>query len=469
MNQGNPGPSPDLAARTVWVGAAQGALVAFTVLDLLWPRPWLVGAFMSAAVLFIGMLWRGAPVGLRRTCTLLMLVTTLLLTLVPDAVGTLVKGLRIGGLIGSLLLSIATLSRAAQRVGPLRRLMGAVLKVPPGRRFSTVTVTSQFFGGFLGLAGITMMMEAASQAEFDSQQERAACFGAIARGYAAANLWSPMFSNLSILLAVNAGLAWTRVFPAAVGLAAISLVLTLSLQKLKAWRSPAAPGSGASVGWWALLRVGWMVLAAMLAFLVCVLAISHGSQQPVAGVVIVLAPLAAWLLALCAEGERVDAGEAARRVLRDFAGFRSMVGEVMLFFASGCAGTVIASALPSSWTQPVATALLPFPVLGCLFLAAGVVLLSCTSVHPMLSGIVLAVAFPAASLGLNPVAHVLAVLAGLGVAVILTPFSVISLMASRLSGLPLFNVSVRANFGFALLNLLLVALILGHASSYLLR
>jgi hypothetical protein len=139
----------------------------------------------------------------------------------------------------------------------------------------------------------------------------------------------------------------------------------------------------------------------------------------------------------------------------------------MLFFASGCAGTVIAGAIPVAWTTPVAAALTPFPILACLFLGAGVVLLSFTSVHPMLSGIVLATAFPAASLGLSPAAQLLSVLAGLGMAVIATPFSVISLMASRFSGLPLLTVSVRPHLGFAALNLLLVACILGGATRYL--
>ncbi len=467
MGAGNTGVRFDTALRSTVVAFSQIALVSFTVVDLAWPAKWTVGLLALAATLFIGLQWQAASIGLRRTCTLLVLVTVALLPFVPEVQVTLEKGVRIGGLIGSLLLAVATLSRAAQRTAPLRRVTSSVLDVPAQRRFGTVTVASQIFGGFLGLAGITMMMEAASQAPIESREEKVACFGAIARGYAAANLWSPMFSNLSILLAVNSGLDWIRVFPAALGLAGVNLLLALLLKRIAAWRRVPSLPVAAGIGAWTLLRGAWSVLAWMAVFLFVVLALSHWSRQPVAGVIIVLAPLVAWLLAIGVSAAGRSAGTAARQVLADFTEFRSMVGEVMLFFASGCAGTVIAGALPPAWTGPVAAALAPYPVLASLFLAGSVVLLSFTSVHPMLAGIVLAIAFPATTLGLTPVAHVLSVLAGLGMAVILTPFSVMSLMASRFSGMPLLAVSVRANAGFAAINLLLIALILGNASALL--
>lgn len=450
------------------VALCQFAIVLLTVLDLVSPTHWIVALLALAAGLFIAVQWRQAPTGLRRTCTVLGVATLALLPLLSEPVAALERGIRIGGLIGSLLLSVATLSRAAQRVGMLRRVMASVLQVPPDRRFATATVASQCFGGFLGLAGITMMMEAASQLPVESQEEKLACFTAISRGYAAANLWSPMFSNLSILLAVNSGLQWTTVFPVALLLALASLLLGLLVQRVGAWRRPQQRQEGTRDGWWKLARGAWLVLACMAVFLATVLWLSHWTRLPVAALIIVLAPFVAWLLGLGTAPAMGSAPSAAgRQLLGDFVSFRTLVGEVMLFFASGCAGTVIASAIPTTWTDPVAAALSPFPVLACLFLAAGVVLLSCTSVHPMFSGIVLATAFPAASLGLTPAAQVLSVLAGLGMAVITTPFSVISLMASRFSGVPLLAVSVRPHLGFAALNLLLVACILGTASSYL--
>jgi hypothetical protein len=470
MNIGNRGALAAATSQPPWIGICQGALVALTVIDLASPSSWAVAAMAAAALLFVAAQWHSIAVSLRRTCTFLMLLTAALLPFVPDVYGTLGKGLRIGGLIGSLLLSVATLSRAAQRVALLRRVMNSVLEVPALRRFGTVTVASQVFGGFLGLAGITMMMEAASGVEFEGDEQRAACFVAIARGYAAANLWSPMFSNLSILLAVESGLAWVRVFPAALGLAGMSLVLTLLLGRIAAGRKARdrRPDQRGASGW-DLLHAARGVVAAMCAFLVVVLCMSHWLQQPVAAIVIVLAPVCAWLLALRGGVAGQTPGAAAQQVLNDFRSFKSMAPEVMLFFASGCAGTVIAGALPSAWTAPIAALLMPHPVLACLLLSGGVVLLSCTSVHPMLSGIVVALAFPSASLGLSPTVHVLAVLSGLGMAVIMTPFSVISLMASRASGMSMVDVSFRANLGFAIVNLLFVALILGGASSLLLR
>jgi len=460
--------APALERSGMLVALCQLAIVLLTLVDLVAPSHWAIVLLAGSASLFIALQWRQAPAGLRRTCTVLALATLALLPLVPQPVAALERGIRIGGLIGSLLLSVATLSRAAQRVSRLRQVMTSVLQVPRERRFATTTVASQCFGGFLGLAGITMMMEAASQLEVESEEEKLACFTAIARGYAAANLWSPMFSNLSILLAVNSGLAWSAVFPSAMLLALATLALGLALHRVAAWRRPRGAQPVAHAGWWRIARVAWPVLACMALFLVAVLGLSHWTRLPVAAFIIVLAPGVAWLLALgTAPRTRSAPAAASRKLVADFVSFRTLVGEVMLFFASGCAGTVIAGAIPVAWTAPVAAALTPFPILACVFLGVGVVLLSFTSVHPMLSGIVLASAFPAASLGLTPAAQLLSVLAGLGMAVIATPFSVISLMASRFSGLPLLVVSVRPHLGFAALNLLLVACILGSAVRYL--
>jgi len=442
------------------VTLCQLAMVAFTVTDMLLGQRWSAWATAAAAALFISAEFTRAPIGIRRTSVVLVAITLALLPLLDHPGAALERGIRIGGLISSLLLSIALLSRAALRVTRVREVVGALFRLPADRRFTALTVASQFFGGFLGLAGITMMMEMASQVSMDSQDEKLACYGAISRGYAAANLWSPMYSNVSILLAISPGLRWTTVFPSALLLACASLLLGLGLNGWTTRRATPAPAGGASLS--TLARPSWPIIVCMMLFLSIAVGVSRSANVPVAASIIVFAPIAAWSLNVALAG----LAHGGRQLLGDLGSFRSLVGEVMLFLVSGCAGTVIAGAMPTTWTSFITTGLASFPVLGCLFLTASVVLLSCTSVHPMLSGIVVATGFPASALGLTPTVHVLAVLTGLGLAVIMTPFSVISLMASRFSGVPLLTISVRANLGYVALCGVLSSLILGGMNGW---
>lgn len=439
----------------------QLAMVVFTVVDMVLLQPWAVWVMAAAAAGFVTLQIGRAPPGIRRTCGVLIAAILALLPLIEAPQAALERGLRIGGLIASLLLSVALLSRAALRVERMRQLVGALFTVPAEKRFVTLTVASQFFGGFLGLAGITMLMEMASQVPMEDAQEKLACYSAIARGYAAANLWSPMYSNVSILLAISPGLDWAAVFPAAVLLALASLALGWAQN---GWHGRRAACAVPAVRWnpAALVKPAAPIIARMVFFLLLAVGASRIAQVPVAAAIIVCAPVAAWILNALQTGP----ARGGRQLHRDFCSLGTLAGEVLLFLVSGCAGTVIAAAMPTAWTTSITAALAPFPLLGCLFLSASVVLLSCTSVHPMLSGIVVATGFSAAALHLAPVVHVLAVLAGLGLAVIMTPFSVISLMASRFSGLPLLAVSMRAHLAFVALCMALSSFILSGMNGW---
>ncbi|MDM0066838.1 hypothetical protein [Variovorax sp. J31P207] len=452
------------STQRIAVGFSQLAIVAFTLLDLTLTVPHLVWGIAAASALFIVLEGRAVPAGIRRTALILFGVSLVLLPVAHSPVAAMERGIRVGGLIASLLLSVALLSKAAQRVQRFRNVIMALLSVPAPQRFATVTVATQFFGGMLGFAGVAMMMESAADLPMGSTEERAACFGAITRGYAAANLWSPMFSNVSILLAISPGLAWATVFPFALLLAAVSIGLGIAVHRV------CGPRLGATdtgqVIWRMLLRASSPVLAGMLGFLVCVMLLSKLGSWPAAASIILLAPLGAWGLNLFGGPKPRSQKEVCELMLADARSLRSLVTEVMLLLASGCAGTVIASAIPPAWTDPVMVAISPYPILGCFFLAAGVLLMSSASVHPLLSAIVVASAFHAEALGLSPIAHLLAVLCGLGLAVIVTPFSVVSLTASRFSGLPLLTVSVRSHVAFAAVKLLLVALLLGGLSAH---
>jgi hypothetical protein len=150
----------------------------------------------------------------------------------------------------------------------------------------------------------------------------------------------------------------------------------------------------------------------------------------------------AWLL----RAPRIALCAGARQVASDMLGFRAMASEVLMFLASGCAGTVIGSAIPTAWTSALGQLVAGSSTIACFTVSGAIVLMSATAIHPMLSAVIV---------------HLTAVLVGWGLAIIVTPFSVLSLMASRWSGIPVLVISLRANAWFVLLALATSSTLLG--------
>lgn len=133
--------------------------------------------------------------------------------------------MRIGAVIASLLVTINLLSRAVSRVPRANYLLESLHGVPPGRRYAALSVTSQFFGGLLGLAAIAMLMESAALQKGTSLRDRLSSFSAVTRGYAALSLWSPIYSNMSIVLAMYEGAHWASVLPVTLRVTALFIVI----------------------------------------------------------------------------------------------------------------------------------------------------------------------------------------------------------------------------------------------------
>jgi len=449
----------------VRIAASMVTMVAIpltTLLDQMFGGRWFVGLMASASLGFVFFLWQNISAGIRRTSAILVLVTAGVLPWTASPMQSLVDGLRIGCLIGSLLITVSLLSRAALRVRRVRELVNSLYQLPQRHRYLGLTLGSQFFGGFLGLAGIAMMMEVGEHQEQIEQGDRATAFTAIGRGYAALSLWSPMYSNMSIVLAIYKGPNWVDVLPVALTVSALLVALGAALEKI-----------GRRAGQMAVhepvresrpLRGGFSVIVAMLLFLAFMVMTSQILRLPISAVIITAAPMAAWILNISfAQPDRNESRIAAgvHALGKDLRNSQVMAGEVMLFLASGCAGTVIAGAIPSSWTAVIGGAFGGSPILGSLFLSSFIVLLSFTAIHPMLSAVLVASSFGPQVMGLPVMAHLCAILVGWGLAIIITPFSVLSLMASRHSGIPILTISLRANIGFALLSILGSGLVLG--------
>jgi hypothetical protein len=211
-----------------------------------------------------------------------------------------------------------------------------------------------------------------------------------------------------------------------------------------------------------LMRLGWPVLLGMVLFLTLIMASAWGLGVPIPAVIISEAPLAAWLInAGLHRKARRPLRAAGRQLAEDMAAFRSMSNEVLMFLVSGCAGTVIGNAIPSAWTMALGQMVAGMPMLACMAVSAAIVLLSSAAIHPMLSAVVVGSSLSPALLGLPLLAHLSALLVGWGLAIIVTPFSVLSLMASRWSGIHVLTISLRANIAFVVLALAASGVLLG--------
>lgn len=452
-----PVPSPALPADL----AVMLAIPVLTLADLLLHKRWAVWGMALVAVVFIARQAGHVTRPVRRTSVFLVAVTALLLPLLPAPGAALERGVRIGALIASLLVTINLLSRAVARVPRARDLLESLHRVSPRRRYGVLSVASQFFGGLLGLAGIAMMMESAARQENAAYRDKLSSFSAVTRGYAALSLWSPMYSNMSIVLAMYEGVHWAGVLPVALAVTTLFILLGIVLDSLSGpQRRTQAAASAVTTN--TLVRDGWPVLLGMLGFLSFMVLTSRGLGLPISAVIIAGAPAAAWLLNAHLHGGRRPAyGAATRQVVLDMSSFRGMAGEVMMFMVSGCAGTVIGSAIPAAWTAAVGTAVAGSPALACLTVSAAIVLMSAGALHPMLSAVIVGASVGPAQLGLPVLAHLSAVLVGWSLAIIVTPFSVVSALASRWSGIPVLVISLRANAAFVLLALGTSACLLG--------
>ena len=102
------GPGPALAAMA--------AMPLLTLLDLVSGWNWPIYGVAATSCVFFLFHWRSVPSHILRTSLVLLVVTAALLPVIATPLQTLERGLRIGCLIASLLMTVNLLSRAALRV-----------------------------------------------------------------------------------------------------------------------------------------------------------------------------------------------------------------------------------------------------------------------------------------------------------------------------------------------------------------
>lgn len=457
-------------AHPAWrQGVILAAIPLLTLIDA-WQRNQRSATLLAGACLVFLLVQRHhASKGILRTSVVLFAITAFLLPAIKAPAQALESGVRIGGLIASLLISVGLLSKASLRVPRMRQVITDLFSLPRSQRPLALGIATQFLGGFLGLAGLTMMMDIAAQRSDIGRADQIADFSAISRGYAALSLWSPMYSNMSIVLALYGGVRWSDLLPCALAIAAFFIGLGAVLDALKPkdttlHQSPPTSSVGS------IVRQSFPIVLVMLGFVALLVFTSNRLHIPISVAIICGAPAVAWMLnarhqpartARCVNG--------AAQLGRDLIAQTTMTGEVMLFLSSGCAGTVLAEAIPASWSSSIAQTAIHSTYLSCLLIIGAILLLSCTAIHPMLSAILVGSSFSPALLGLPPLVHLCAVLVGWGLSIIATPFSVLSILASRFSGIPILIISLRANMSFVTCAVCGAVLALGFAASVTLK
>jgi hypothetical protein len=451
------------ARLPAWPGPSCLVLVALAMLaSQFWPHSGMVWVQGLAGALFLVLEQRRIPPGIRRVVGVVLAVSLALLPFSAAPLASLARGIGIGGLMVSLVSAVSLLGRASLDSPHTQVVAQYLLSSSVRSRYAWFSVASQLFGGLLGMAGVNLLLQMASRGEVALEEDRLAMFAAITRSFAAATLWSPMVSNLTILIALYPGLSWFTIVPLTLGLAAGAVLVgvTLDLWRLRGRAAAPAFARPERPLWRALAPMG----GSMAAFLALVLGVARAFDIAVAAAIVMVIPFAALALHWSQIQGRRRLAQAARRLRADLAALPTLAGEVALFMAAGCGGTIIASAIPTSWTAMVGGALAHAPVLACLTLMLTIIGLAFAAVHPVLSAVLVASSLPPSVLHLPPLPHLASILVGWAIATCATPFSMTALMTSRYSGFSIYAVSMRINQVFALLCVAIAALALGAAA-----
>jgi hypothetical protein len=437
---------------------AVGIIVTLTLWHALGGPGRPIWGIAAASVLIVMREYRRIPRGLVLTALILAGLTAALLPLAPTPGASLEKGLHIGALLVSLVASVSILGRCALRSSAVAVVGDCLLAHPPRRRYLPFTVAAQLFAAMLSLAGTNLLFAIASRDEEAPQAARVATFSAITRGFSAATFWSPMFGNMSILLALYPTLDWLTVFPVGFGLAQLTVLVGTCLDRLR--RSHADEAASATPWPAGALNSVAVLLIIMLLYLSALVMTSTTLNLSITASIVLLTPIAAVLINVATAVPRRRIREGLRISLGDLGHLPAIAPELVLFMAAGCAGTIIADAIPGQWIGVLTGYLATLPWLAIVVLMMAVIAFSTLGVHPVLSAVLLASTLTPSALALPALPHFSAVLVGWGLAVSLTPFSVVNLAASRLSGIALMRISVGANWHFTAICLALAAFLL---------
>jgi hypothetical protein len=437
-----------LALIAITLARALGASDA-----LFWPA-----AVAAAALIAAG--FSGINARLRSTSLVLCAVGLAALPFARDPLHAVQRGVFVAALLVSVTGSVMLIARCAMQSHRIGHL-GAGLRERRGiARYLSFTLVSQFFSGMLGLAGANLMFVMAAPSTEARGETRTATVVAVGRGFAAASCWSPVFGNMAILLALYPTLHWIQVFPVGLAVGQMTILVGALLQRRAPRKADGDKAHGAPSPALGLLTHALPLLVSLLGLFALIMLASRALHIVISAAIVLVAPLVcfAFHAAVGRAGRRTADG--AQGLLRAMAHFPALASEALLFMAAGCAGSILAAAFPQAWIAAIGGALGGHAFFGLAFLIAAILATALAGIHPVLSAVFLASSLTPQALDLPPITHMAAILAGWGISTSVTPFSVLSLTASRYAEVGLYDISLGRNWRFALVNALVACVVL---------
>jgi hypothetical protein len=404
-----------------------------------------------AEALLIGSEYRNIPVKMRHTALMLFATSIALLPFARSPLEAVQRGIFVSGLLIALMSSVMLLARCALRSRQVHAVGTNLRGQRPGRRYLSFTLASQIFSAMLGLAGANIMLVMAAPPNEGKSAGRTTAIIAVTRGFTAASLWSPVLGNMAILLALYPTLHWIEVFPVGVALAQVTLFVGMLMNHSSRKPIEPAPDFPEKAG----LAAAIPILGAMLGYLCVILAASSALKISISTSIVLLGPVAALVMNVAMAGPDRRFIEGLRGMRESMLQLPALASEAIMFTAAGCAGSIMADAFPAEWVRHIGQLLGGLPFFGIGFLMLSIMAIAFAGVHPVLSAVFMASSITPQVLGLPPVVHIAAILAGWAMSASVTPYSVLSLTASRYSGTTLYQISIGKNWAFALANTVL--------------
>ena len=392
-----------------------------------------VSAVALLALMLVFLEYQQVPRGIWLSTCALLSVSCLLLFFIDDPFRALIKGVGFGSVFAALVATVSLLGKSALRTQAAAQINDLLDKSNVQNQYLTYSATSQLFSGMLSLAGTNVLLAMAACKCREGLLLNRATFGAITRGFSAATFWSPMFGNMSIMLALYPALAWGDVFFLGFALAQVTLLTGVILYRISV-RHVVADLASTSPETRLPLRLFFRSLVVLATYIAGLFLISVQLQTSITIAIIFTAPLLSFLINTCVLSGSSKLRRGLQTTLSDVGSLSRLTPEILIFLTAGVVGVVLAQAVPGSWLQFVSDSLSGHVWTGVATSMLVIMLLSLIGVHPILSAVMLASS--------------------------LTPFSILNTTASHLSGISLYSISIQENWIFSLVNLLVVSSLL---------
>lgn len=434
-----------MPSRNAVAAAVYGASFILTI-GASFAGAWMATMAAVLLALFLALeLWR-TPWPQRLAGCGLIVAGTAACAAAGDGLALTMEGLRQTLPFLVLFAAVLCLQVPAQTSPSLHAIGGVIVRQPPGRRFLAVALGAHLLGALLNLAGMQFVASVVERAASKSLRERLAL--AMMRGFSAAACWSPLFVSTSAVLSVVHGLSWFDIGPG--GMAAGAALVGLAWVHDRLRRQPeTAPAAEAAVRLG--LAVPFKLAGVFLMLIGPVLALVELGGLTIAIALGIVAPLFAvgWRAAIL--GFHVPIADAAGSVFGHArARLPDLRAEALLFTGASMLGVGIGAILrqqPPAGLELLAT--LPTPAV-----VAGIVMsltaMGIIGLHPVVPIIVVGRALSPEALGLAPQALALALMAGWGLATMVSPFSATAMYTARLLHRPVWVVAWRWQAAYGL-------------------